>query len=101
MRKEKMITRTFKVTNCSIMAIDIVDNNKIFNFSDTFNGHIREKELLQKCRDKWETKSLKILAVSEIEYTDQLRGMAESSFLAYSIVLPPRTGKNEEENEEV
>ena len=98
MKKEKKITRTFKETEVNAMVIDLTDNNKLYNMVDTFNGYLENAEALAVFRNKWETETLKVVAVNSTDQREVLRGMRESTFLAYSVVLPPRT--KSEENEE-
>lgn len=98
-RKEKMITRTFKVTEACFMVIDVSDGNKIFDMVDTFNGHLSEKETLAAAREKWETKDMPVVTIKSFEHKEVLRGMPESQFLAYSVELPPRTSAEESTEE--
>ena len=100
MRKEKMVTRTFKESEVNVMAIDLTDNNNLFNMVDTFNGFLNNDEALIAFRTRWETNNLKIVAVNTVEHREVLRGMTESAFLANSVILPPRTKAEEAEEAE-
>lgn len=90
-RKEKMVTRTFKVTDVLFMVLNMDRDNTVYDVSDTVNGTLSEAEALVKVRDKWEADTFRVVAVKSVFHREVLRGMTESDFLAYSVELPPRT----------
>ena len=90
-RKEKMVTRTFKVSDVLFMVFAMDRDNTIYDMTDTVNGTFNESEALLKIRDKWETDTLRVVAVKSVMHREVLRGMTETVFLAYSVELPPRT----------
>ena len=93
-RKERMITRTFDVTECDVMMIELQAN--IYTIPEKLAGKLNADEALAKVREMRETADFKVVAVSNVKHVEELRGMPESVFMAYSEVLPPRTKASEE-----
>ena len=106
MAKEKMVTRTVKVTEANVMCLDI-ERGEPFNERITISGVFDNPEkLLKACKDVIDTDSKKAVAVVEKKEIEQLYGMTEQAFISFAEILPPRKSNDNEltgnnENEEV
>ena len=98
-KREKMITRTFAETEAVFMVIDLSNCNAISDRIEVFAGCLNESDVFEIGRKRIETDEVKVLKVKTVVNREVLRGMAESAFLANSIVLPPRTKESTEDVE--
>ena len=89
MAKEKMVTRTFAITNLKLMMVDIT-NSTVVTTEQALVGQHTADSALKWCREHNETDTLKVVTVTDLTHTEQLYGMTESEFLAAAHLLPPR-----------
>lgn len=98
MRKEKLVTRTFKLTDCEVMIVNTV-TAEVSTVTSTFVGSLTTDEATKKAKELVEDDIVKVVKVTLLAEYDELRGMTETAFYEASKVLPPRTGKEGEEND--
>lgn len=95
MKKEKMVTRSFKVTKATVMAVDIAScevETRVTLLSGWFTDY---DNLLDECKNQLETQQLKVVSVTYKEEFEKLYGIPENEFIAHATELEPRIKKNE------
>lgn len=95
MKKEKMVTRSFKVTKATVMVVDIAScevETRVTLLSGWFTDY---DNLLDKCKNKLETPQLKVVSVTYKEEFEKLYGIPENEFIDHATELKPRINKNE------
>lgn len=96
MKKEKMVTRSFKVTKATVMVVDIAScevETRVALLSGWFTD---DDELLNECKNQLETQLLKVVSVTYKEEFEKLYGMPENEFITHATELEPRTKKDKE-----
>lgn len=95
MSKEKMITRSFKVTKATVMVVDIAScevETRVALLSGWFTDY---DKLLNECKKQLESQQLKVVSVTYKEEFEKLYGMPENEFIAHAVELAPRNKTNE------
>lgn len=95
-KKEKMITRTFKITHVSVMRLstitaqaETVDVTMVGSFSNN-------DELLNAIKKEYETNTMLYVMIMSSFETEKLMGVTESDFYNMAVELPPRTNTPDE-----
>lgn len=99
MAKEKMITRTFTITICKVMFVDIT-NSTINMVNQAIVGEHTPDTALKWVKEHNDTDVLKAVTVTDLSLVEQLYGMTETEFLATAKLLPPRKASGSTENTE-
>lgn len=95
-RKEKMVTRTFDITEVTYMAINL-ESKQIETLTATVAGKITDnEEALATVRKVNPNAKIVPSVVSALNNYEELYGMTESEFLKHSKKLPPRAKIDEE-----
>ena len=97
MARERMITRTIKETNVSVMYVNV--STASVDYCDyKLAGEFDTNEAIMKYLKKnYEDENIKIVNIVNVDTVDKLYGMPEAEFMALARVLPPRaTAENEE-----
>ena len=93
-----MITRTVVSTEYTVMCVDVASakvDNRIYSFVGTRD----DAKCLSILNDTYKGTTDKAVAVVSAVETETLYGMAESDFIRYGFVLPPRGTKKEIEED--
>lgn len=96
MKKEKMVTRSFKVTKATVMVVDMAScevETRVALLSGWFTD---DDKLLNECKNQLETQLLKVVSVTYKEEFEKLYGMSENEFITHATELEPRTKKDKE-----
>ena len=96
MKKEKMVTRSFKVTKATVMVVDTAScevETRVALLSGWFTD---DDKLLNECKNQLETQLLKAVSVTYKEEFEKLYGMSENEFITHATELEPRTKKDKE-----
>ena len=96
MKKEKIITRTVVSTEYTVMCVDVA-SAKVDNRLYSFVGVRDDAKCLSIINDMYKETTEKAVAVVSAVETETLYGLAESDFIRYGFVLPPRGTKKESE----
>lgn len=89
-RKEKMVTRTFDITEVTYMAINL-NSKQIETLTATVPGKITDhEEALTAVRKANQDPKIVPSVLTAINNYEELYGMPESEFLKHSKKLPPR-----------
>ena len=97
MKKEKLVTRTFKLTDCEVMIVNTVTAD-VSKIDTTLVGSLTTDEATKKAKEMVEDDVVKVVKVTILAEYEELRGMTESAFYDISVLLPPRGEKEGEEN---
>ena len=84
MRKQKMVTRTIKVTKYEVTYFDLVYNTVETVEMETI-GTPTDKEIEKQFNN--ENLSYKFIKLANIEVTEKLYGLTEERFLEYAVEL--------------
>lgn len=84
MRKQKMVTRTIKVTKYEVTYFDLVYNTVETVEMETI-GTPTDKEIEKQFNI--ENPSFKFIKLANIEVTEKLYGLTEERFLEYAVEL--------------
>lgn len=84
MRKEKMITRTIKVTKYEVTYFDLEINEVRVDELETI-GTPTDKEIEKQFNN--ENPKCKFIKLDNVEVTEKLYGLSEKKFLEYAIEL--------------
>ena len=93
MKKERMITRTIKSTEITIMAVNTT-NASVFDKVITVVGEYDMSNALEVAREN-DTETEKAVMVKACTVNETLYGVPESEFLKIAKVLPPRTNNED------
>ena len=97
MARVPMVTRTIVAQKANVMCLD-VQAGEPFNKSVTVPRTYNDNEaLLKKVKPLIETDTVKAVHIVDTEEIETLYGMTEQEFIQYAKVLPPRNGKNSDE----
>lgn len=97
MKKEKLVTRTFTLTDCEVMTVDTT-TAEVTETVHTFVGSLTTDLATKKAKELLENDIVKVVKVTLLCEYDELRGMTETAFYDNSVLLPPRGEKEGEEN---
>lgn len=93
MARERMITRTIKETNVSVMCVDVTIG-EVFTYDYVLTGEFQKNEDIMKALKKeHETADFKLVNIQSVETVEKLYGMAEADFIKLAKELPPRDTK--------
>ena len=104
MARKVMVTRTIKSTLVNVLCLDIYTAEpfyKDFTLPGTMvdsKGKLKEKAALKIIAEMCSNSTVKPVEVFNYEVIEKLYGMDEATFIANSVVLPPRT-TNEQDAE--
>lgn len=93
MKKEKLITRTFVITQGTVFSLNVETaelSTEVFEMPGLYKT---DEALLKAVKDIYDTEKEKAVAVTAKTEIEELRGITESAFLANSTVLPAREKK--------
>jgi hypothetical protein len=93
MKKEKLITRTFVITQATVMALNIETAEPSTETYEMLGIYKTDEELLKAVKELYDTDTEKVVAITAKTEIEELRGISESLFLQHSIVLPAREKK--------
>lgn len=93
MKKEKLITRTFVITQATVMALNIETAEPSTETYDMPGLYKTDEALLKAVKELYDTDTEKVVTITSKTEIEELRGITESVFLQYSIVLPAREKK--------
>ena len=93
MKKEKLITRTFVITQATVMALNIETAEPSTETYEMLGIYKTDEELLKAVKELYDTDKDKAVAVTAKTEIEELRGITESAFLANSLVMPAREKK--------
>ena len=96
--KERLITRT--IVN-SLVTVKVYDETKdeISTTILDIQGKFADDELKKRCENRLNGSSLKVLKIMNVETTEKLYAMPESTFMLYAKEIPARNIKEEEEED--
>ena len=77
--KEKTITRTFTINTVEYIGMDIT-NSAVIKDSARIPGKYSKDELLVILRNNEESEAIKIVAITDVNTVEELRGIPESVF---------------------
>lgn len=93
MKKEKLITRTFVITQATVMALNIETAEPSTETYEMLGIYKTDEELLKAVKELYDTDTEKVVTITAKTEIEELRGITESAFLANSLVLPAREKK--------
>lgn len=93
MKKEKLITRTFVITQATVMTLNIETAEPSTETYEMPGIYKTDEELLKAVKELYDTETEKVVAITAKTEIEELRGISESLFLQHSIVLPAREKK--------
>ena len=102
MARKVMITRTIKSTLVNVLCLDISTAepcNKGFTLPGTMvdsEGKLKEKAAMKIIAEMCSNSTVKPVAVVGYDVIEKLYGMDEATFIANSVVLPPRTANEQD-----
>lgn len=94
-KKEKMITRTFKVTLASVMTVNILAS-EVETIDVSIVGSFSDDDLINEIKKEYETDIIKCVSVMSSYEKDKLMGIPEKDFYRMASELPPRTNEPNE-----
>ena len=102
MARKVMITRTIKSTLVNVLCLDISTAepcNKGFTLPGTMvdsEGKLKEKAAMKIIAEMCSNSTVKPVAVVGYDVVEKLYGIAEATFIANSVVLPPRNANEQD-----
>lgn len=93
MKKEKLITRTFVITQATVMALNIETAEPSTETYEMPGLYKTDEALLKAVKELYDTDTEKVVTITTKTEIEELRGITESAFLANSCVLPAREKK--------
>ena len=90
MKKQKMVTRTIKVTKYEVTYFDLEINEVRGDVLETV-GTPTDKEIEKQFNI--DNPSLKFIKLDNVEVTEKLYGLSEEKFLEYAVELDSETRK--------
>ncbi|MBO7671975.1 hypothetical protein J6S88_01050 [bacterium] len=94
--KERMITRTIVNSAVSVKVYDETTDEITSTVLD-IQGKFSDDELKKRCENRLSGSSFKVLKIMNVETTEKLYAMPESTFMLYAVEVPARNSKEEEE----
>ena len=98
MARERMVTRTVEEARVSAMVANI-KNKTIDTAVYSISATIPEEKRLTFLQKHFQTDDTRIVTIVSTEIVQTLYGMPEVDFIKLAKILPPRTGKEENEDE--
>ena len=98
-KNERMVTRTIK-DNAIALKVYNLDTDNIETCELHITGNFTGEELVKRCEARLSGANVKVLKIMNVITTEKLYAMPESTFLLYAVEIPPRQGKENEEEEE-
>ena len=98
MRKEKLVTRTFTLTDLDVMTVDVT-TAEVNSLDLTLVGSMTTDVALKKAKELIETDTLKVVNVTMLAEYTELRGMTDQQFYEASQLLPDRKDYSKEEGD--
>lgn len=92
MSRERMVTRTITSTHATAMVVDVT-TAKVSTEFYILAGDFTTEEALKVCKKNYETDTLKIVQIVDVQHVEKLYGMVEDDFLSYAFELDPETRK--------
>ena len=94
--KERLITRT--IVN-SLVTVKVYDEStdEISTTTLDIQGKFSDDELKKRCENRLAGSSMKVLKIMNVDTTEKLYAMPESTFMLYAKEVPARNIKEEEE----
>ena len=89
MAREKMITRTMKVTHVDVMVVDIV-TAEVRTITTDLTNFMAVKDKLLYLKKLYDSDTDRVVTYTVGDSTDVLYGMSESNFIKYGTLMPPR-----------
>lgn len=90
MKKQKMVTRTIKVTKYEVTYFDLEINEVRGDVLETV-GTLSDKEIEKQFNA--ENPTCKFINLDNVEVTEKLYGLSEDLFLQYAVELDSQTRK--------
>ena len=97
-KNERMVTRTIKDNAVSLKVYNL-DTDNIETCELHITGNFANDELVKRCENRLSGANVKVLKILDVATTEKLYAMPESTFLLYAVEIPPRQGKENEEEE--
>lgn len=97
MARMRMVTRTVNVAEVEVMMLNINTQKVSTAVAEIGGGITEEKALMKAVKKLYEDASNKCVAITSVKVKEVLYGMPEADFIRLAKVLPPRTGKADEE----
>lgn len=97
MKKEKLITRTFVITQATVLSLNVETAEPSTTVYEMPGLYKTDEALLKAVKELHDTEKDKAVAVAAKTEIEELRGITESAFLANSSVLPAREKKEAKE----
>ena len=95
-KNERMVTRTIK-DNAIAVKVYNLDHDTIETCELHITGNFADDELLKRAESRLSGANVKVLKLLDVYTTEKLYAMPESTFLLYAKEMPPRQGKENEE----
>ena len=95
-KTERMVTRTIKDNQVTVKIYNL-DSDNVESCELHITGNYADDELLKRAEARLAGANVKVLKVLNVLTSEKLYAMPESTFLLYAKEIPPRTGKEEEE----
>ena len=102
MARKVMVTRTIKSTLVNVLCLDISTAepcNKDITLPGTLvdsEGNLKEKAAMKIIAEMCSNSTVKPVAVAGFDVIENLYGMDEATFIANSVVLPPRNANEQD-----
>lgn len=95
--KERLITRT--IVN-SLVTVKVYDEStdEISTTILDIQGKFSDDELKKRCENRLGGSSMKVLKIMNVDTSEKLYAMPESTFMLYAKEVPARNIKEEEED---
>ena len=91
MRTNRMITRTVEIHRFSVMVCDTETAEvNIIDFTETGVNWSKDFDKLKELKKRYETDTVKLVAIQGEHIEEVLYGMSEADFIANAEILPPR-----------
>lgn len=95
-KTERMVTRTIKDNQVTVKLYNL-DTDNVETCELHITGNYADDELLKRAEARLAGANVKVLKVLNVLTSEKLYAMPESTFLLYAKEIPPRTGKDEDE----
>ena len=99
-RKIRLVTRTIVITTVEVMALE-VSTASVKNASYSIAGTFTPEKALEKVKALYATADFIPAQVVGMTSAEVLYGMSEEEFIAHARVLPPRSNKSADGDDEI
>ena len=96
MARERMITRTVKVTTALVIGVNLETESVVREPVDIFGEFTNEAELVKAVKKAYDNEKFKFVSILKTAVAEALYGMSEQKFIENAEILPPRKNYNEE-----